>query len=72
MQVSGGKGFTGDERQDRVMEMHGSLRACKGAKAVVFNLFACEGWFIAQYLKVPCVAVSPFAVTRYINMLYIK
>ncbi|XP_048583476.1 sterol 3-beta-glucosyltransferase UGT80B1 [Nematostella vectensis] len=64
LQVSSGRGFSNSERQDRVLEMHASLHACRGAGAIVFNLFACEGWFIAEYLKVPCIAVSPFAVTR--------
>lgn len=64
LQVCGGRGFSKGQQQERIMEMHGSLRACRGADAIVFNLFACEGWFIAKYFDVPCVAASPFAVTR--------
>ena len=59
-----GRGFSIEERQYRLNEMHRSLSACHGADAIVFNLFACEGWFIAQYLGVPCIAASPFAITR--------
>ena len=64
LQVCSGRGFSKSQQQDRLIEMHGSLRACRGADAIVFNLFACEGWFIAKYFDVPCVAASPFAVTR--------
>lgn len=59
-----GRGFSKSQQQDRIIEMHESLKACRGADAIVFNLFACEGWFIAKYFDVPCVAASPFAVTR--------
>lgn len=64
LQVCSGRGFSKSQQQDRIIEMHGSLRACRGADGIVFNLFACEGWFIAKYFDVPCVAASPFAVTR--------
>ncbi|XP_067016228.1 uncharacterized protein [Acropora muricata] len=64
LQVCSGRGFSKNQQQERIREMHGSLRACRGADAIVFNLFACEGWFIAKYFDVPCVAASPFAVTR--------
>lgn len=64
LQVCSGRGFSKSQQQDRIIEMHGSLKACRGADAIVFNLFACEGWFIAKYFDVPCVAASPFAVTR--------
>lgn len=65
LQVCSGRGFSKGQQQDRIIGMHGSLKACRGADAIVFNLFACEGWFIAKYFDVPCVAASPFAVTRY-------
>ena len=66
LQVCSGRGFSKNQQQERIREMHGSLRACRGADAIVFNLFACEGWFIAKYFDVPCVAASPFAVTRFV------
>ena len=62
--MGSGRGFTKSQQDDRLFEMHSSLRACRGADAIVFNLFSCEGWFIAKYFGVPCVAASPFAVTR--------
>lgn len=47
-----------------VEEVQSCLQACHGADLVLFNLFSCEGYFIAHHLGVPCVAVSPFLVTR--------
>ena len=41
------------------------LQASDGASLIVFNLFTLEGYFVAQYLNVPCLAASPFIQTRY-------
>ena len=45
-------------------EVKSGLKACENAALILFNLFSCEGFFIAQHLGVPCVALSPFVVTR--------
>ncbi len=39
--------------------------ASVGARLIVFNLFSLEGYFIAQELNVPCIAASPFLLSRY-------
>ncbi len=39
-------------------------QACNSSHLVVFNLFSLEGYFIAQELSVPCIATSPFLLTR--------
>ena len=38
--------------------------ACSGANLIIFNLFSMEGYFIAQELKIPCIAVSLFVLAR--------
>eukprot|EP00731_Ephydatia_muelleri_P016790 Em0009g1214a len=45
-------------------ETSACLQASEGASLIVFNLFTLEGYFIAQYLNVPCLAASPFLQTR--------
>ena len=45
-------------------EVKACVQACEKAALILFNLFSCEGFFIAQHLEVPCVALSPFVVTR--------
>ncbi|KAI8585152.1 hypothetical protein BDZ88DRAFT_38129 [Geranomyces variabilis] len=44
----------------RRTEQSAILPACTGARAIVFNLFCLEGWSVAERMRVPCVAVSPF------------
>ncbi|KAJ3169806.1 hypothetical protein HDU88_000444 [Geranomyces variabilis] len=44
----------------RRIEQSAILPACTGARAIVFNLFCLEGWSVAERMRVPCVAVSPF------------
>ena len=38
--------------------------ACLGANLIIFNLFSMEGYFIAQELEIPCIAVSLFVLAR--------
>lgn len=45
-------------------EMKFSLELARDCTGVVFNLFACEVWLIAQSLGIPCVAASSFVVSR--------
>ena len=45
-------------------EMKFSLELAKDCTGVVFNLFACEVWLIAQSLRIPCVVASSFVVSR--------
>ncbi|KAJ3177598.1 hypothetical protein HDU87_004351 [Geranomyces variabilis] len=46
--------------QQRQIEQAAILPACTGARAIVFNLFCLEGWSVAERMRVPCAAVSPF------------
>ena len=45
-------------------EMAFSLEMARDCTGLVFNLFACEVWLIAQSLRIPCVAASSFVVSR--------
>ena len=40
------------------------LQLCSGADLIVFNLFALEGYSLAEKLGIPSVAVSPFLLGR--------
>eukprot|EP00899_Mesostigma_viride_P000736 jgi/Mesvir1/10663/Mv13752-RA.1 len=47
----------------RAFGARGGSDACVGgACLVVFNLFALEAWHLAEYLRIPCVALSPCLV----------
>jgi hypothetical protein len=46
----------------RDTERQECLEACMGSTLIVFNLFALAAWHIAEYLRVPCIAVSPYAM----------
>ena len=50
-----------------VEEVASAITACHNADLIVFNLFTCEGYYIAQSMGVACVAVSPFIITRYVR-----
>ena len=45
-------------------EVVSAITACHSADLIVFNLFTCEGYYIAQAMGVACIAVSPFIITR--------
>ncbi len=39
-------------------------KECVAARLIIFNLFSLEGYFIAQELNIPCIAASPFLISR--------
>ena len=49
-------------------EVESAILACQDADLVVFNLFTCEGYYIARSMNVPCVAASPFIITRCVGI----
>jgi hypothetical protein len=40
----------------------GCLEACRGARIILFNLFAMEGFSIAELMRVPSIAISPYTM----------
>ena len=46
-------------------ELLASLPLLENTNGVVFNLFACELWFVAAHRGIPCVCASSFFPSRY-------
>ena len=45
-------------------ELKEIVKFCSKADGIVFNLFACEVWLVAQQLGIPSVALSTFFISR--------
>ncbi|CAM9667318.1 unnamed protein product [Choristocarpus tenellus] len=59
------KGGSGSERVDDTnhdIQQDSCVHACQGAGLVIFNLFALEGFHIAEAMEVPCMVCQPYLI----------